>query len=157
MTTHDRQTESSEAIRASISQTRSEMGAKIDAIQNRLDPENIKDQAQEAFYSVIEDGADALAGYVRNQAVDLGMRDWLVANIIDLSRLRFCQCGNHRRSHIRNKNRESHPFPMIDLDPHPSPRVLDKQAVKTVAAKRPVICTWAQNNHRQAVLKGNSL
>ena len=72
MTTHDRQTESSEAIRASISQTRSEMGAKIDAIQNRLDPENIKDQAQEAFYSVIEDGADALAGYVRNQAVDLG-------------------------------------------------------------------------------------
>lgn len=49
------------AIRNEIESTRAQMGATIDEIQDRLSPENLKNQAQEAIY-------DATVGKVENLA-----------------------------------------------------------------------------------------
>jgi len=63
---------SSDAIKADIEQTRSEMSQKINQIQDRLDPTRLKEQAQETVRSAVTDGTDALVGFVRSNAGDFG-------------------------------------------------------------------------------------
>lgn len=63
---------SSAEIRAEIQQKRHEMSEKIDTIQDRISPQAIKEQAQDAVYSAVNDGADALVSYVRDNSGDLG-------------------------------------------------------------------------------------
>jgi len=63
---------SSDAIKADIEQTRSEMSSKINQIQERLDPTRLKEQAQETVRSAVSDSTDALVNYVRGNAGDFG-------------------------------------------------------------------------------------
>jgi len=63
---------SSDAIKADIEQTRSEMSQKINQIQDRLDPTRLKEQAQETVRSAVTDSTDAIVGFVRNNAGDFG-------------------------------------------------------------------------------------
>jgi len=73
-TDYDRTDEnkSSDAIKADIEQTRSEMGQKINQIQERLDPTRLKEQAQESVRSAVSDSTEALVNYVRGNAGDFG-------------------------------------------------------------------------------------
>jgi hypothetical protein len=64
--------ESSDAIRADIERTRSAMGNKIDRIQERVHPENLREQAQDAVRTAVHEGTDAVVGYVREHAPDFG-------------------------------------------------------------------------------------
>ena len=63
---------SSDAIKADIEQTRSEMSQKINQIQDRLDPTRLKEQAQETVRSAVTDSTDAIVGFVRSNAGDFG-------------------------------------------------------------------------------------
>lgn len=63
---------SSDALKADIQQTRSEMSQKINQIQERLDPTRLKEQAQETVRSAVTDSTDALVNYVRGNAGDFG-------------------------------------------------------------------------------------
>jgi len=63
---------SSDAIKADIEQTRSEMSQKINQIQDRLDPTRLKEQAQETVRSAVSDSTDALVNFVRGNAGDFG-------------------------------------------------------------------------------------
>lgn len=65
---HTTNGQTSEEIRADIEQTRRQMGRKIDTIQDRLDPQNLKQQAQEAVYGAVNDGADAMFDYLRENS-----------------------------------------------------------------------------------------
>jgi len=64
--------ESSDAIRADIERTRSAMGNKIDNIQERVNPEHLKHQAQDVVRTAVHEGTDAVVGYVRDHAPDFG-------------------------------------------------------------------------------------
>lgn len=64
--------ESSEAIKADIERTRNQMSNKIDSIQERLSPETLKTQAQDAIRGAINDGADSLVEYMRGHSNELG-------------------------------------------------------------------------------------
>lgn len=81
--------ESSEAIRAEIERTRSQMSNKIDSIQNRLSPETIKAQAQDTLRSALEDGSNAVLNYwrenqhqIRYSVVDVVKRNPIPAALI---------------------------------------------------------------------------
>jgi ElaB/YqjD/DUF883 family membrane-anchored ribosome-binding protein len=81
--------ESSEAIRAEIERTRSQMSNKIDSLQNKLNPETIKAQAQDTLRSALEDGSAALMGYwrgnqyqIRRSVVDVVKRNPIPAALI---------------------------------------------------------------------------
>src|SRR5688572_29006258 len=54
---------SSEEIKADIERKRNEVSGKIDTIQERLSPEHLKHQAQEAVQDMVKDSADKLLGY----------------------------------------------------------------------------------------------
>lgn len=72
MTTYAEQNaENPEAIKAEIERTRSQMSSKIDTLQERLHPDNLKHQAQEALQSAVQEGADSLRSYVREHSTDL--------------------------------------------------------------------------------------
>jgi len=64
--------EGSDAIRADIERTRSAMGNKIDHIQERVNPEHLKYQAQDVVRTAVHEGTDAVVGYVRDHAPDFG-------------------------------------------------------------------------------------
>jgi hypothetical protein len=74
--TNDRVTEtngeSSEEIRENIEQTRRRMGSRLDQIQERLDPRNLRDQTQEVVRNVVADSTDAMMEYVRDNTRELG-------------------------------------------------------------------------------------
>lgn len=81
--------ESSEAIRAEIERTRSQMSNKIDSIQNKLSPETIKAQAQDTLRSALEDGSNAVMNYwrenqgqIRNSVVGMVKRNPIPAALI---------------------------------------------------------------------------
>jgi len=63
---------SSEAIKADIEQKRNEMSHKINMIQERLDPNRLKEQAQETVRGAVSDGADAVVEYVRDNIGGFG-------------------------------------------------------------------------------------
>jgi ElaB/YqjD/DUF883 family membrane-anchored ribosome-binding protein len=64
--------EGSDAIRADIERTRSTMGNRIDQIQERVNPEHLRHQAQDAVRTAVHEGTDAVVGYVREHAPDFG-------------------------------------------------------------------------------------
>jgi ElaB/YqjD/DUF883 family membrane-anchored ribosome-binding protein len=64
--------EGSDAIRADIERTRSAMGNRIDDIQERVNPEHMKHQAQDMVRTAVHEGTDAVVGYVREHAPDFG-------------------------------------------------------------------------------------
>ncbi len=81
--------ESSEAIRAEIERTRSQMSNKIDSLQNKLSPETIKSQAQDTLRSALEDGSNAVVNYwrenqsqIRNSVVNVVKRNPIPAALI---------------------------------------------------------------------------
>lgn len=58
--------QSSEEIRTDIEQTRAQMGAKLDLIQEKLDPNRLKVQAQDAVRDVLTDTANQITDYVKS-------------------------------------------------------------------------------------------
>jgi len=75
----DDKPESSE-IRADIDQTRQAVGAKIDQLQARLDPNRLKQQAQETVQEMISDTASSMTEYVRSH------RDEMFTSLADAAR-----------------------------------------------------------------------
>jgi len=72
MTTYAEQNaDNPEAIKAEIERTRSQMSNKIDTLQDRLHPDNLKSQAQEALQSAVQDGVDSLRSYIKENSTDL--------------------------------------------------------------------------------------
>jgi len=63
--------ESPEAIKAEIERTRNQMSTKIDTLQERLNPDTLKMQAQEAFRGALQDGADAMKSYMQEHSTEL--------------------------------------------------------------------------------------
>jgi ElaB/YqjD/DUF883 family membrane-anchored ribosome-binding protein len=63
--------QSADAIKADIERTRSQMGYKIDEIQDRFRPEQLKDQAQEVVRSAVQDSTEAVVSYVRTHSAEL--------------------------------------------------------------------------------------
>ncbi len=63
---------SSDEIKADIEQTRGQMGAKIDALQEKLDPNRLVDQAQESVRTALNDTANQFSTYVRENRDELG-------------------------------------------------------------------------------------
>lgn len=57
--------QSSNEIRADIDQTRASVGNKIDELQARLDPNRLKEQAQETVQEMLSDTANSMTEYVR--------------------------------------------------------------------------------------------
>ncbi len=74
MSNHEK---SSEDIRREIEHTRSALGNTVDAIQDRLQPDNLRAQAQEAIQSTLTDTADSIMNYVT------GHRSELQSSLID--------------------------------------------------------------------------
>lgn len=64
--------ESPEAIKADIERTRQDMGSKIDRIQNRLSPENLKVQAQDAVRSFVDENTESFKSYLSEHSKELG-------------------------------------------------------------------------------------
>jgi len=63
--------ESPDAIKAEIERTRSQMSNKIDTLQDRLHPDNLKQQAQEALQNAIQEGADSIKNYVQENTMEI--------------------------------------------------------------------------------------
>lgn len=63
---------SSDEIKADIEQTRGQMGAKLDALQEKLDPNRLVDQAQESVRTALNDTANQFTSYVRENRDELG-------------------------------------------------------------------------------------
>jgi len=72
--------QSSNEIRADIDQTRSSVGEKIDQLQARLDPNRLKQQAQETVQEMLSDTANSMTDYVRTH------RDEMVSSVADAAR-----------------------------------------------------------------------
>lgn len=66
-------TESPETIKTDIERTRQNMSDKIDQIQARLSPGNIKAQAQETVRDIVRDSTESLTGYLSENSKDLGV------------------------------------------------------------------------------------
>lgn len=62
---------SSDEIKAEIERKRNEMSQKINKIQERLDPNRLKEQAQETVRSAVSDSTDAVVQYFRDNMGDL--------------------------------------------------------------------------------------
>lgn len=71
MTNYGENRESPDAIKAEIERTRSQMSNKIDTLQERLHPDNLKHQAQEAVQSALQEGADTLKSYIQDHSSEL--------------------------------------------------------------------------------------
>lgn len=61
----------SEEIKADIERTRNNVSEKIDTIQERLSPENLKHQAQETMQGFVNDSTDRVVHYFNEQAQQL--------------------------------------------------------------------------------------
>jgi len=70
----------SSEIRADIDQTRASVGDKIDQLQARLDPNRLKQQAQETVQEMLNDTASSMTEYVRSH------KDEMVASVADAAR-----------------------------------------------------------------------
>jgi hypothetical protein len=73
---------SSEEIRAEIERTRSQMGDKIDTIQDRLSPDHLKQQAQTMVQDIVQDSTDAIVEFARTGSKQAGrtLLDTIKAN-----------------------------------------------------------------------------
>lgn len=71
MTNYGENRESPDAIKAEIERTRSQMSNKIDTLQERLNPDTLKVQAQEAVRGALQDGADAMKTYMQEHSTEL--------------------------------------------------------------------------------------
>jgi hypothetical protein len=71
---------SSTEIRADIDQTRASVGDKIDQLQARLDPNRLKQQAQETVQEMLTDTASSMTDYVRTH------KDEMVNSLVDSAR-----------------------------------------------------------------------
>lgn len=67
-------------IRADIDQTRAAVGEKIDQLQARLDPNRLKQQAQETVQEMLTDTANSVTEYVRTH------RDEMLTSVADAAR-----------------------------------------------------------------------
>lgn len=65
--------ESPEAIKTDIERTRQNMSEKIDQLQARLNPNNIKAQAQETVRDIVRDSTESLTTYLSENSKDLGV------------------------------------------------------------------------------------
>lgn len=65
--------ESPEAIKNGIERTRQEMSDKIEQIQARLSPTNIKTQAQETVRELMRDSTDSLSTYFSENSKEIGV------------------------------------------------------------------------------------
>lgn len=65
--------ESPEAIKTDIERTRQNMSEKIDQIQARLSPGNIKAQAQETVRDIVRDSTESLTSYLTENSKELGV------------------------------------------------------------------------------------
>ena len=74
------ETPPSSEIRADIDQTRASVGEKIDQLQARLDPNRLKQQAQETVQEMISDTATQMTDYVRTH------RDEMVHSLTSAAR-----------------------------------------------------------------------
>src|SRR5687768_5158877 len=63
---------SSEEIKADIEQTRQEMSEKINQIQERLDPQRLKEHAQETVRSVVTDTSNSIMSYLQTDSAHMG-------------------------------------------------------------------------------------
>ncbi|MCB0070282.1 MAG: DUF3618 domain-containing protein [Caldilineaceae bacterium] len=63
--------ESSAEIRRDIEATRNNMGETVDAIQDRLDPRHLRDEAQATIRDTLSDGADTVIEYVETYRGEL--------------------------------------------------------------------------------------
>jgi uncharacterized protein YjbJ (UPF0337 family) len=63
--------ESSGAIKADIEQTRAEMSAKIDQLQQKLDPSRLKEQAQETVRDFLTESSNSVMDYVRTNRKEI--------------------------------------------------------------------------------------
>src|SRR5688572_5457345 len=72
--------QSSSEIRADIDQTRASVGEKIDQLQARLDPNRLKQQAQETVQEMLSDTANSMTDYVRTH------KDEMVHSFTDAAR-----------------------------------------------------------------------
>lgn len=70
MTQYQYTGEDSAAIKADIERTRTNMSHKIDAIQERFQPEHLKQQTQDVVRSAMQDGTEAVVDYLRDHAQD---------------------------------------------------------------------------------------
>jgi gas vesicle protein len=70
MTQYQYTGENSAAIKADIERTRTNMSQKIDAIQERFQPEHLKQQTQDVVRSAMQDGTEAVVDYLREHAED---------------------------------------------------------------------------------------
>jgi uncharacterized protein YjbJ (UPF0337 family) len=77
---HHEENQSSNEIRADIDQTRASVGNKIDQLQARLDPNRLKQQAQETVQEMISDTANSMTEYVRTH------KDEMVNSLADAAR-----------------------------------------------------------------------
>ena len=73
---------SSEEIRAEIERKRSQMTEKIDTIQDRLSPDNLKLQAQSMVQDIIQESTDAIIDFARTGSKQAGrtLLDTIKAN-----------------------------------------------------------------------------
>lgn len=65
-------TESPEAIKTDIERTRQNMTSKIDQIQARLHPDNLKAQAQETVRDIVRESTESLTSYFSENSKELG-------------------------------------------------------------------------------------
>lgn len=63
--------QNADEIKADIERTRNKMSNKIDEIQDRFRPEQLKDQAQEVVRSAVQDSTEAVVSYVRTHSREL--------------------------------------------------------------------------------------
>jgi hypothetical protein len=64
--------ESPDAIKTDIERTRQDMSEKIEQIQARLNPSNIKTQAQETVKELVRDSTDSLTSYFNDNSKEIG-------------------------------------------------------------------------------------
>lgn len=68
--------ENSEQIRREIVETRGEMSETVDAIQARLNPESLRQEAQITIRETLADGADSIVDYVQTHRNELQSNLW---------------------------------------------------------------------------------
>lgn len=73
-------TQPSSEIRADIDQTRASVGDKIDQLQARLDPNRLKEQAQETVQEMINDTANSMTEYVKTH------KDEMISSLTESAR-----------------------------------------------------------------------
>jgi len=65
--------ESPDAIKTDIARTRQDMSSKIEQIQARLNPDNIKAQAQETVRDIVRESTDSVTTYLNAHSKEIGI------------------------------------------------------------------------------------